>query len=252
LYVSDHLSFEVFAHDIEWSREEKGEEKGVRIGGGLLWYFGEEKWLNAQLWHMGLDDIENYFGGSINLHLPNASWGGFIDLQAARETIDTVEAVREEILADRFTLRNYSRILDFWDLFVNATYMHRTDDNDTIMVDGVFQRRLKEWPFYGLGYKFRIANSDINPTEIYWAPVDLQQHELYFTTRGEVHNLHYSVSGNAGYAKEEDTGWRFVWGGRIDLDYCLLLRIMLNGQYIHQETPTYRNNVFLFGVKFRF
>jgi tetratricopeptide (TPR) repeat protein len=252
LHVSDRLSFEVFADDIEWSREEKGEEKGVRIGGGLLWYFSEEKWLNARLWHMGLDDIENYFGGSINLHLPNASWGGFIDLQAARETIDTVEAVREEILADRFTLRTYSRILDFWDLFANVTYMHRTDDNDTIMVDGVFQRRLKEWPFYGLGYKFRIANSDSNPSEIYWAPVDLQQHELYFTTRGEVHNLHYSISGNAGYAKEEDTGWRFVWGGRIELDYRLLSRIMLNGQYIHQETPIYQNNVFLFGLKFRF
>lgn len=252
LFVSDRLSLEVFADDIEWSRKDKGKEDGVRIGGGLLWYFKEEKWLEARLWHMGIDGIDNYFGGSVNLHLPNASWGGFIDLQAARETIDTVEAVREEILADRFTVRNYSRISDFWDLFANATYIHRTDDNDTISVDGIFQRRLKEWPFYGLGYKFRFANSDSNPSEIYWAPVDLQQHELYVTTRGVFYNLHYSMSGNAGYAKEEDTDWRFVWGGRINLDYRLLSRMMLNGQYIHQETPTYNNNVFLFGLKFRF
>ena len=251
-YVHDRLQLQLFADYNTWERTGLGDEKGTRIGGGFLWHFAEEYRLTAKLWHMSFDDdIDDYWGGSMRVHLPNAPFGGYVELEAAREEIDFVEAVRKEILANRYEIDTYSRIADVWDLYADFYYINRTDDNDTLFLDGRLVYRLHEWPFLGIGYAFRIANSDTTSTD-YWAPKGLQQHQLYGATLGEYKGFHYSCSLRGGYAKEDETDWRFVWGGRLILDYLIFSQLTLTGEINYLETPTYDRTAFLLGIKFRF
>ncbi len=250
-YLKDSLLLKVFGERARWSREGLGSEDGTRFGGGLQWFFAPEHWLDVKLWNLHYDHVDDHIGGLVNVHLPNAAMGGHVDLQAAREEIDTVEAVREKILADRFALQTYSRLFDTWDLYADLTYLHMSDDNQTIQLDGIFMKRLHEWPFLGIGYKFSLADSKRNPPQ-YWAPRGLQLHQLYATTRGLYGRLHYSVSGMAGFADETDSQWKFVWGARLDLDFKIAKRWSLFGRYTHQETPIYNSQSWSFGTKFIF
>lgn len=250
-YIHDRLQLELFTDRDKWARKGFGSEKGTRLGGGLLWHLAEEHWLNARIWQMFLNRIDDHLGGLIRVHVPNAPFGGFIEFEAAREEIDFVQAVRKEILANRYELDTYSRIGDEWDLYANFSFTHRTDNNDTLMLDGRLVKRLHEWPFLGLGYVFRFADSDQYPPE-YWAPKGLQQHQFYAATRGEYGPLHYSWSGRAGLAKEYNTDWRFVWGARLILDYHVISRFSLNGEISYLETPIYDRTAWLLGINFRF
>lgn len=250
-YIHDRLQLELFTDRNKWARKGFGSEKGTRIGGGLLWHFAEGYRVDARIWHMSLDRIDDHWGGIIRVHVPNAPFGGYVELEAAREEIDFVEAVRKEILANRYELNTYSRIGDEWDLYADFYYMNRTDKNDTLFLDGRLVYRLHEWPFLGLGYAFRFADSDRKPPE-YWAPKGLQQHQLYAATLGEYKGFHYSWSLRAGYAQEDETNWRFVWGTRLILDYMFFSRLTLTGEINYLETPTYDRTAWLLGIKFRF
>ena len=64
--------------------------------------------------------------------------------------------------------------------------------------------------------------------------------------------MHYSWSIRGGYAKEEETDWRFVWGTRLILDYLFFSRLTLTGEINYLETPTYDRTAFLIGIKCRF
>ncbi len=251
VYFSDSFQITAFANRNHWERQGYGFEEGTRYGGNVKYHFSEERWLNLKLWYLDMDNIDDHIGGIFNIHIPNARWGGHIDLEAAHEEIETVEAIREYIMSNRFAIYTYSRIQDMWDLFANVTYRHNTDTNDIILINGRFYRRFKEWPFFGIGYLFRFGDSDFDPPQ-YYAPQRLQQHQLYGTSRGEFSLFHYSITAQAGYARERDTEWKFVWGLRAELDIRILPILILHGAYIRQESPRYRMKEYRFGLTFRF
>ena len=250
-YVTDRLQLSAFTERNRWSRDEYGSEIGHRAGAGMRWYFKEEYWLDATLWYMDVLRINEYFGGSASLHIPNAPWGGYVNLEANHEEVDTVEAVREKITAYNYAARTYSRIRDEWDLYADLVYTHYTDDNDSAALDGIFMKRLHEWPFLGLGYRFRFGYSSRDPDE-YWSPQSLQQHEAYITVRGEYCRLHYTASGEAGIAHDANAGWRFVWGTRIDLAYYFTPHFSIYGRYSRRETPQYNRDQWNLGVAWRY
>ncbi len=250
-YVSRQVRLELFGDHNRWSRKNIGDEEGTRTGAGILWHFADERWVKARLWFLSVKHIDDHFGGLLNIHLPNAPFGGYIELEADRQEVDTVEAIREKTMANTYTLYTYSRIKDFWDLYADFSYTARSDNNDTSMAEGRFGYRFHEWPFLGAGYAFRFADSDRSPDE-YWAPVKLQQHQLYAASRGAYKNLHYSLSVRAGYAEEEDTDWRFVWGTRLTVSYLIFSRLSLNGEINYLESPVYDRTAWLLGISFRF
>ncbi|MCX5886420.1 MAG: tetratricopeptide repeat protein [Proteobacteria bacterium] len=250
-HVNDKLRLDMFTDRIRWARKGLGNEKSTRIGGGLQWYFAEEHWLDAKLWYENVNTITDHAGGHVTVHLPNAPLGGFVELQVLRDDIDTVEAVRKRISENDYTIYTYSRIRDMWDLFANFTFTHHTDSVDTYTVNGRFVRRLREWPFWGIGYAFRYADSSRKPLE-YWVPEGLQQHQLYLTTRGEYYRFHYSLSGQWGEAEDDNSNWRFVWGGRFELDYQVSSGLTLNSRLTYQETPNYDSFQWSVGITYRF
>jgi tetratricopeptide (TPR) repeat protein len=250
-YVSDRLRLDLFADRNRWARKGLGDEKGTRVGAGALWHFADEYRLTGKIWQMSLDHISDHFGGLVNVHIPNALLAGNIELEAAREEIDTVEAVRKKILSSRFELNSYSRIKDEWDLNIVPSYTHRSDNNDTYMLEASFGKRLHEWPFLSAGYTLRLADSDRNPPE-YWAPKGLQEHQLYVLTRGEYKHLHYYCALRGGLAEEFNTDWRFVWGTRLILDYTVLSRLTLTGEINYLDLPTYNRTAWRLGIKYIF
>jgi tetratricopeptide (TPR) repeat protein len=250
-YVNDSLLLEGFGDDYRWKRDGLGSEDGVRFGVGALWHFAEERWLRARLWHLSLEESSDEFCGSLNVHWPNAPISGYFDAGAERQQVDTVEAVRKGIMAYTYYLRTYSLIHDRWDVLANLSFTNRTDNNDTRMLEGRFVRRLNEWPYFGLGYLFRFADSDEELPE-YWAPMDLQQHQLYAEMRWAVSKLHFSLSGRWGYVEEEDTDWRWTWGAKLRTDYQVTPRLGLYGEVNRLELATYDSLSGLLGANFRF
>ena len=250
-HVTDRLQLSAFADNNKWSRTGIGSEEGHRVGAGARWYFKEESWLDAKLWYMDVLKVNQYFGGFASVRLPNKPWGGYVNLEAGRNEVDTVEAVREKIMADNYAIRTYSRIRDEWDLYADLTYTHYTDQNDSATLEGIFMKRLHEWPFLGLGYRFRFGYSTRDPEE-YWSPQSLQQHEAYITVRGEYGPFHYTASGEAGEAHDALAGWRFVWGTRFDLAYFITPDFSLYGRYSRRETPSYTRDQWNLGIKYRF
>jgi tetratricopeptide (TPR) repeat protein len=250
-HLSDRFKAELFGRRIRWEREGLGEEKGTRLGVGAKWFFVPDHWLEGRLWNLNVDRRKNLWGGWINLRWSNPWWENFVNAQAARETIDTVEAVRADIRADRFALYTYTRLIHIFDLFADLSYTRRTDDNDTLLLNGRLVWRMKEWPYIGLGYAGRWGDSD-RKAEEYYAPKRLQQHQLYFNSRGEYQLLHYRFSIQGGYAKEEDTDWRFVWSTQLDLTLRLSRRMDLSGRYRHQESPIYHYDEYGLEFLFRF
>ena len=250
-HVTDRIQLSAFTDTNKWSRSGLGSEKGNRFGAGGRWYFKEEYWLDAALWYMNVIGINNYLGGFASVHIPNERWGGYLNLEAGRNEVDTVEAVREKIMANSYAIRTYSRIRDEWDLYTDLIYTHYTDNNDSATLEGILMKRLHEWPFLGVGYRYRFGYSTQNPEE-YWSPQSLQQHEAYIATRGEYGRFHYTASAEAGGAHDATAGWRFVWGARLDVAYQVTTGLSLYGMYFHRETPTYNRDQWGFGIRYRF
>ena len=237
-YVGERLQLGVMADRDRWSTRHLGSEYGTRYGLRGLAYLAPEVWLTGSLWELSMDDLKDRWGGDLALRLPNPWLSGYVNLTASREEIETVEALRANINAETYGLRTYSRLWDVWDLFADVSEIVRSDGNDTAMLDGRLLYRLQEWPYIGVGWRFRFADSDRDPPE-YWAPEQLQQHQAHISVRGAWGKLSGTLSAEAGVAKERDTNWSFVWGSRGGLDYALTPRLSLSGELGYFESPNY-------------
>lgn len=238
VYATDRIRLGGRYSGNAWERDGFGTVRGTR---GLLAgrvYLYEQIWLDAEGGRLWLEDLPDRWIHDISLHVPNRWLSGFMELSAARHEIETVETIQADIFSDRYMLATYSRLWDQWDLFANGVYYRRDDKNDTAMLYGRFLRRLSEWPYAGAGYLFRFGDSDFDP-EAYWAPEDLRQHQLYANVRGETHGVNLSLSGQAGYARERDTDWRFVWGARGGAAVNLAQRLKLQAEIYYFEGPVY-------------
>jgi Tfp pilus assembly protein PilF/lipopolysaccharide biosynthesis regulator YciM len=250
-YLHDRLRLGFFADRNRWEREDWPGERGTRSGGSLLTHLGAGWRLRAEAWSLNFDDSGNRFGWRGNLHLPLRAWSGWLELDAERDEIGTLEALQEGVRASRYGVTGYSRLATSWELAISPSFIDRTDRNATRMLEGRLVYRAKEWPFLGIGYAFRMADSDRNPVE-YWAPVELQQHQLYLAMRGEAGRFRYSVIGRGGYANQQGTDWRFTWGIRPQIGLRLTQRLSVTGEFIRLDTPVYRGETWLVGLSQRF
>lgn len=227
----------------------------LTVGG--RWFFHPRFWLEAQGQLTNTDGgPSTWFNGQVTLHGPFAPKGAKIDgtwdIQAAHERIDTVEAIEEQIMANRLSLFSHNRILDFWDVFVNLHGISRTDGNRTVSVDGRVLRRLFEYPLFAVGYAFQFANSDRNPFE-YWAPLDLATH-LAYATFGYSPTRWFNINGSVGYGPscDRDNDWRGIWRANGGMDITMKERLKLSLKYSYFSSPTYNLNEAWAGITYTF
>lgn len=251
-FVRDYFKLDGLADFNRWNTDGLGEERGLRLGVGARWHPLPQIWLDGRLWQLQMEsDLPNLVGGQASLHLPNRWLGGFAELQYSRQEIETVEALRAEIYADYYELATYSRLFDKIDVFANGQLTDRTDGNSTWLLYGRCVYRLKEWPYLGAGYLFRFGDSDFDPAD-YWAPEKLEQHQLYGAVRGAWRRIGYSLSGQAGYSRELQADWQFIWGGIAKLDWTLTRRLVLTVEANYQESATYDRTTVSAGATVRF
>ena len=236
--VTDALRWNAVMSRHEWKRKGLGSEEGVQAGIGFVSYVAPEVWLEAGLQEWIMDSLPDITGWQTRLHLPNPALHGHVELTSRRDMMETLEALRKGITARREGLETYSRVYDFWDCFVNAAYTERSDDNNTWWVDGRIIRRIKETTYLGAGYAWRLADSTDKVAE-YWSPEQLQQHQLYGALQATGLKWSGQVSGQAGYAKERDTDWRFVWGTRAAAGYNFTSRLSAGADIGYQGGPIY-------------
>ncbi len=251
VFVVDRIRLGAFGDYNRWERDDLGNEEGHRGGVQGLFYVDRATWLDLRFWRLWMDELPDRNGRLISLRLPNTLLSGHVELVAAREELETVEALRADIFQNRYAVQTYSRLLDVVDLYANLTQLERTDDNDTTMLDGRAVYRIREWPFIGAGYLFRFGDSDFDPPE-YWAPEKLEQHQLYGNIRGVYGPVNVSVSGQAGYAREIDTDWRFVWGARASADLRINRHLSVRADGSYFEGPIYERFTWTLGAAARF
>jgi tetratricopeptide (TPR) repeat protein len=251
VYVGETLRLGVLADRNRWETEPIGEERGTRAGVQARWYITKGAWVDGRAWRLDMDDLEDHNGGELDLRLPNRLLSGHVNLVAAREEMETVEALRADIYQNRYAARTYSRWLDVWDLYANLTRYERTDDNRTTLLDGRLVYRIKEWPFLGAGYAFRFGDSNFDPPE-YWAPEELEQHQVYGSWRGVYGGINHQFSAQAGYARERNTDWEFVWGGRAAATVQMNRWLSAQGEISYFEGPIYNRTTWTLAIMARF
>lgn len=237
-YATRSLNVGAFGNWNQWERDGFETVEGTRAGVSGRYYLAGRVWMDADVWRLWLDELEDRSGHSVALRFPNEALSGFIRLSLRKMEMETVEAIRADIFQTQYRVATYSRLWDLWDLFADGVYIRRTDRNDTQLLYGRLVRRFREWPFFGAGYLFRFGDSDFDP-DAYWAPEELQQHQLYLTLRGLYRGVNLQLSGQAGYAREGDEDWRFVWGARGGATARLTPRLSLNAQLAYFEGPIY-------------
>ena len=238
MFVSERVRLGVFADRDRWKTDGVGSEYGTRVGISGLAYLMPQIWFTGKLWYLDMDDVDNHWGGEAGLRLPNPLLNGYITPMFIREEIETVEALRDDVDADTYMLRTYTRLVDIFDLYTDLRHIDRSDGNNTEMVDGRLLYRQQDWPYAAIGWRFRIADSDRDPPE-YWAPEELQQHQLHVMMRNTWKRLSGFVAAEAGYAREKDRSWDFVWGARAQGTYMLTDRLNLEGLIGWSESPSY-------------
>lgn len=236
--VRDWLRWNAGMSRHHWETTNVGTEEGSRADLGFLAYVAPEVWLQAGLQEWFMDDVSDVNGWQARLHVPNHLFRGNVEFTSQREMMETVEALRKGITAHREGIETYSRIYDFWDCFLDGAITDRSDGNSTWWVNGRFVRRLKETPYIGVGYAGRFADSTMTVPE-YWSPESLEQHQLYAAWQGTGVKWNGQLSGQAGYAKERDTNWRYVWGGRAAASYRFTPRLSAGGDVNYQGGPVY-------------
>ena len=249
-HVFDQIAVQAFLNHQNWRRDGLGDEYGEQFGASLRLYPLLQTWIKAELWRLDFStkELDDLYGGAVHARLPSTWLSGHINLAYDRVQIETVEAVRRGIHADQYALQTYSRLLDEFDLYLNLIYAELNDGNEITSLDGRIVWRAKEWPFLGLGYLVRFSDGEFDPDE-YYAPEDLEQHQLYVSTRGAYNWFHYALSARAGYNREADTDWRFIWGARLLLEAKIKEHMTLYGEGIYQKSDTYDKNTVRVGVK---
>jgi tetratricopeptide (TPR) repeat protein len=236
--VRDWLRWNAGISRHHWEKTGSGSEEGSRADLGFLAYIAPEVWVQAGLQEWLMDSLPDVDGWQARLHLPNHWLRGNIEVTSEREMMETVEALRKGITAHREGIETYSRIYDFWDCFLSGAITERSDGNSTWWVNTRIIRRLKETPYLGVGYAGRFADSTDTAPE-YWSPEELQQHQAYAAWQGTGVKWNGQLSGQAGYAKERDTDWRFVWGARAVAIYKFTTRLSAGGDVTYQGGPIY-------------
>lgn len=250
-FVASWLKIGAFGSRNRWETRGVGEEEGARFGLRLQTFLAREIWFEGSLWNLDMEDVEDYTGGRANLRLPNRWMSGFLNLEFRRDEIETVEALRTNLYTDTYALRTYSRLWDVFDFFADGNYLARNDGNDTWLVDGRLVYRIKEWPYLGAGYRLKMGDSDFDPDE-YWAPEELEQHQIYANLRGNYGRLNGSLSGEAGYAREADSDWRFVWGCRAQGSCRVWRELRLVGDIYYNESPDYNRTTWRVALESQF
>lgn len=236
--VRDWLRWNAAVSRHDWEKKDLGHERGSAAELGFLAYVAPEVWLQGGLQEWSMDTLPDLTGWDARLHLPNQLLHGNIELTSQREMMDTVEALRKEIMAHREGIETYSRLYDYWDCYLDGAVSQRSDNNDTWWLDGRIVRRIKETPYLGLGYAGRMADSTRQVPE-YWSPDQLQQHQGYAAWQGTGVRWNSQLSGQTGFAKERDTGWRYIWGVRAVAVYKFTPRVNVGGDVNYQTGPIY-------------
>lgn len=236
--LKDWLRWQAGVARHNWEQKGEGHELATSADLGFLAYVAPEVWVEAGLQEWLMDSLPDEVGWRARLRLPNPWLRGHVSLISRMEMMETVEALREGITSHREGVETYSRLFDFWDCFADLSLTQRSDGNDTWWGNARFIRRLKETPYIGAGYAGRFADSTTDAPE-YWSPEELQQHQAYAALQGTGVKWGAQLSGQAGYAKERDTGWRYVFGGKVTGVYRLTQRLSLGGDLQYQEGPVY-------------
>lgn len=239
--VQDWLRWEAGIKRHNWEQTGLGHERATSADLGFLAYVAPEVWLEAGFQEWLMDTLPDETGWRARLRLPNPGLRGYVNLISRMEMMETVEALRKEITAHREGVETYSRLLDFWDCFADLSLTQRSDGNDTWWGNVRLIRRLKETPYIGVGYAGRFADSTTDVPE-YWSPSELQQHQVYAALQGTGVKWGGQLSGQAGYAKERGTDWRYVVGGKVAGTYRFTQRLNIGGDVQYQEGPVYNRS----------
>ncbi len=213
IFVSDRIRLGAAFDRNRWKTFGLGDEYGTRLGLRGLAYLMSQVWISGSLWQLDMDDTDNHWGGEAMLRVPNPLLSGYLMFAVSRKEIETLEALRADIDASTYSVGTYTRLIDVFDLYADLSHVARSDNNDSLMLNGRLLYRLQDWPYTGIGWRFRFADSDRDPPE-YWAPEQLEQHQVHVTVRGAWKRLNGAVIAEAGYARDRDNDWRFVWGAR--------------------------------------
>ena len=247
MFVNERIRLGALADRSRWQTEGIGIEDGTRLGVNGLAFLKPQIWLSGSVWQLNMDDIDNIWGGNAKLRLPSLFLSGHLVLGVSKDEIETVEALQENITSETYSLRTDTRLFDQFDLFADLLQINRSDGNDTLMLNGRLLYRVHDWPYTGVGWRFRVGDSDFDPLE-YWAPEELQQHQANIILRGEWWRLRGAVSAEAGYARDLDTDWRFVWGVNGNGTLTLTKRFNLFASFGWAESPTYERLQGRFGI----
>ncbi|MCH8512695.1 MAG: tetratricopeptide repeat protein [Kiritimatiellae bacterium] len=248
-YVSPNIQLFGAVEQLRHARRGMGEEEGWRTGIGVKTHVNELTEFDAILRYTQMDDAENFVGWDTRLRLPSQRMRGHLDLGLSRGDVETVEAVREGITQDHARAHAYSRVHNLWDVFLNADGLFRSDGNHTGQLEGRFIFRLNEAPYLGAGLLTRFADSE-EDSDLYYTPRELQKHMLYLNLRGRASDLfRYSLSGEAGTAREAGDDWMFVWGARGELGWEFANNLEFVGGASYMETPRYDMRTYFIAVR---
>jgi len=239
--VKDWLRWEAALKRHSWELKGQGHERAASVDLGFLAYVAPEVWVEAGLQEWLMDTLPDETGWRVLLHMPDPWLKGYVNLISRMEMMDTVEALRKGITSHREGAETYSRLFDFWDCFADLSLTQRSDGNNTWWGDVRLIRRLKETPYIGVGYAGRFADSTTAVPE-YWSPTELQQHQIYAALQGTGVKWGGQLSGQAGYAKERNSDWRYVVGGKIAGTYRITQRLNIEADYQYQEGPIYKRS----------
>ncbi len=248
-----HWRLGAMADRNRWS-ETNVTEEATRVGVAGGWNITPEYRLNANVWNLKMDssDIDDQWGGGANLHVPNRWLSGYVEGSFEAFEMETVSGLRRNIKAEQWMLDNYSFLAGRYDWYATVSHQDNTDDNQMDMLDTILAYRFRESPYIGLGGRMRLADSKFDAAE-YWTPQSLEQYQLYASLRGTRGRYRCALAGQAGYAREEQEAWRFVWGGRGVFETPIFTRrIHLVAIASYYESPTYNRTSASLSLRTRF
>lgn len=244
-----------WGHDADGVGDTMLRGQDVTVGG--RYFFRPGWWVEASGTLTATDDGRSPFAGYLaTLHGPFATdmlrINGTFDLQFARERIDSLEAMRDGIRADRGNVMAEARVMDFWDVYANAGLIARTDGNTTTAFEGRILRRLMESPLVSFGYAFQTADSSADPDQ-YWAPQGVMTHLAYLSLSHRISD-ELRLGTNAGYGPSRSAGgdWEAVWRAGASVDYDFNEDLSLGLRYSHSETASYNRNEIWFELSYTF
>jgi len=228
--------------DRNYWAETNATEEATRVGVSGTWNIAQETRLIANLWYLDMDSsqIDGQWGGAAILHVPNRWLSGYVEGGYEAFEMETVSGLRRDIKAQLWRLDNYAFLAGCLDWDATLTHQDNTDSNQIDMFDTILLYRFKESPYVELGIRVRLADSTFDAPE-YWSPQSSQQYQLHVATRGTRGRYRCSLSGDAGYVREEQKEWQFLYGGKAVIETPIVNdRLHLVAMAGHFEGPSYK------------